>query len=100
MNNIPNFSHQISNDGKYSRPKNSTQPNNAIEVNTVEGSRDAASEYSIVNSETVVMTGNDVEMKIRSINPEFRGIPPPPAFVNRFESSSEPNSSRAKTADR
>lgn len=70
-----------------------------IEVNTVVGSRDAASEYSIVNSETVVMTGNDIEMKIKSSNPEFRGIPPPPAFVNRFEPSNEPNSSRARTDD-
>lgn len=56
--------------------------------------QDEANAYSIANAETVVMTGNDVEMKIqRSYPPEFRGIPPPPAFVNRFETETEPHTS-------
>lgn len=63
-------------------------------VITGDGSRDAASAYSIANTETVVMSGNDIEMKIqKSYPPEFHGIPPPPAFVNRFEIETEPNTS-------
>lgn len=68
---------------------------------TSEGSRDETSEYSIANTETVVMTGNDIEMKIKNTYPpEFRGIPPPPAFVNRLDIANEPNSSNIKTEER
>lgn len=47
-----------------------------------EGSRDLANEYSIKNSETVVMTGNDIEMKIKQSNPPELRVEPPPAFQN------------------
>lgn len=68
---------------------------------TSEGSRDATSDYSIANTETVVMTGNDLEMKIKTTYPpEFRGIPPPPAFVNRLDIANEPNSSNTKPDER
>lgn len=78
-----------------------TRQNHAAEVAiTRDGSRDATSDYSIANTETVVMTGNDVEMKIRATYPpEFRGIPPPPAFVNRLDITNEPNTSTAKTEE-
>lgn len=67
---------------------------------TSEGGRDVTSDYSIANTETVVMTGNDVEMKIKaSYPPEFRGIPPPPAFVNRFDITNETNPSSTKSTE-
>lgn len=66
----------------------------ATSLATGDAGQDEASAYSIANAETVVMTGNDVEMKIqKSYPPEFRGIPPPPAFVNRFETETEPHTS-------
>lgn len=63
-----------------------------------DGSRDATSDYSIANTETIIMTGNDVEMKIQATYPpEFHGIPPPPAFVNRMDITNEANTSSAKS---
>lgn len=56
------------------------QHNNVNESIVGEGSRDLANEYSIKNSETVAMTGNDIEMKIKpNYLPEFK-VEPPPAF--------------------
>lgn len=66
------------------QPQSSQQQhhNNVNETIAGEGCRDLANEYSIKNSETVVMTGNDIEMKIKpSHPPEFR-VEPPPAFQN------------------
>lgn len=66
--------------------------------NVIEECRDAASEYSIANTETIIMTGNDVEMKITTTYPpEFHGIPPPPAFTNSNDTVNEPNESTPKS---
>lgn len=94
------YSHQTANNGRNANMQNIIQQSTStIETVTVaEGNRDDTTEYSIANAETVVMTGNDIEMKIKgSYPPEFRGIPPPPAFVNRFDIACEPNTSNAKT---
>lgn len=68
---------------QQSSPSQSSQQqhhNNVNESIVGEGNRDLANEYSIKNSETVVMTGNDIEMKIKSSYlPEFK-VEPPPAF--------------------
>lgn len=64
-----------------------------------EGSRDLANEYSIKNSETVVMTGNDIEMKIKSSYlPEFK-VEPPPEFQtaqNKWKPNDERNNNKKK----
>lgn len=96
-------SHQNANNGKtVNAAQEFVQRTTVTEtiINADEEGRDAASAYSIANTETIVMAGNDVEMKIqKSYPPEFRGIPPPPAFVNRFEVETEPNTS-AKSDER
>lgn len=62
------------------QPSQLSHHNNVNELIVAEGSRDLANEYAINHSETVVMTGNDVEMKIKSnYLPEFK-VEPPPAF--------------------
>lgn len=97
-------SHQSLSNEKQEAEQDNAQETSVTVTETaanVEGIHDESSDYSIANTETVVLAGNDVEMKIqRSYPPEFHGIPPPPAFVNRFDIGIEPNTSNAKPDDR
>lgn len=53
---------------------------------TGEECNDVADEYSIANTETVVMSGKDMEMKIKpNCKSDFK-VTPPPGFRNAVES--------------
>lgn len=62
-----------------------------------DGTRDATSDFSAhISTETIVMAGNDTEMRIVSSDshnypPQFSGVPPPPAFANHFNTNNDTN---------
>lgn len=64
-----------------------------------DGTRDATSDFSArISTETIVMAGNDTEMRIISSDshnskypPQYLGLPPPPAFANHFNTNIDTN---------
>lgn len=95
-------SHQSLTNEKQEPTQETAQETTVTDSETPANVEGAHDDYSIANTETIVLEGNDAEMKIqrRSYPPEFHGIPPPPAFVNRFDIGIEPNTSNAKPDDR
>ncbi|XP_031616457.1 uncharacterized protein LOC116336626 isoform X4 [Contarinia nasturtii] len=83
---------------RFTKTKHIMQQSNLVEMSVADDveSRDEA-EYAIANAETIVMTGNDVEMKIKTnYPPEFKGVPPPPAFANRFDIEENPTTTKSE----
>lgn len=86
---LVNCSHRTASNVAYSKSQDTIQQFDAPEAATSEGSRDLMTNYTIANSETVVISGNDSMMNKRSSSypPQFKGIPPPPAFRQKTKPS-------------
>lgn len=75
---------------------NNSNGNNPSSYNA-DGTRDATSDFSAhVSTETIIMAGNDTEMRIVSCDShnypqQFLGVPPPPAFANHFNTNIDTN---------
>lgn len=52
-----------------------------------DGTRDASNDFAVMNAETIVLSGNDREMKIveSAYGAEQFMVPPPPSFANHFD---------------
>lgn len=104
---FPHFSHQNRHSGKgeksgkNTKTQDASKPHETVDKAAGETSQDLMNEYSLANSETVVMSGNDMQMKIKrnSFPPQFVDIPPPPAFRQKTYKTDEPNSSNNRNED-
>lgn len=62
-----------------------------ITNNSIDGTKDAASEFSTaINNETVIVCGSENEMRISHTSAEYHGFPPPPPSLVAQSVQTEP----------